>query len=527
MFTGRMFDRLSKLLNVALSERGLPLLLLGCAATSLFVFQNHTIGFDVGHSGWLSSGGLTLAKSLFTEGHLLMFFQRSVQANGQIVYEPYNRFSLFPFLIIGLAIRPFEPNLAWQVYVARQVMNVFFVLSILICFKSLRRLGRDPFLSLALALVVFSAAPLLYYSDMIFNETPTLFGFLLAFYLVVQNQTSDRPTGRLIGFSILALSLGWQPYAVFASWFLVDLFNWVRSRPFTLRHWGAFLKRPAAAALLVASLTGVTILAFQLLNEWTVVGGSLLNLPSVQSIVWRFGLAPAQAYTQVTDSLNWGNYFRAQVRNALVMMIPFTAVFPVDLTSTWCLGSTTLATGLLLAGKIVRWKDRPLRNYPVLMIFVLSLILWAVVMRNFVAFHNFQSMYYLGISITLFTLLSSYLNPAAARFAAIGLCVLFILNVRNMNQIKEFGAGNVNEITQEFQAIYDRLPDQSTVFIDGDRHQLGIGYHAVNFYLIHTYTASPATAEYVISANPLYNQAPLTNNPHINLFVNSSAPSSP
>ena len=79
-------------------------------------------------------------------------------------------------------------------------------------------------------------------------------------------------------------------------------------------------------------------------------------------------------------------------------------------------------------------------------------------------------------------------------------------------------------MTQEFQAIYDKLEEGSAVYVDGDRHQLGVGFHAVDFYLIHTYTASQASAEYVISANPFYNQDRLTDNPHINLFMNAKAP---
>ncbi len=207
------------------------------------------------------------------------------------------------------------------------------------------------------------------------------------------------------------------------------------------------------------------------------------------------------------------------------MTIPFATVLPVDPTAIMYSALMTLVTGLMLTHKIFRWKADPIRNAPILIIFILSGLLWAVVMRHFVAFHNFQSIYYIGLPIAIFTLLGSYLNPKVAKITAVAGALLFIVNVRTTNQLKDLLAANVNERTQEFQAIDNHLPAQSTVFIDGDRSQLGIGFHAVDYYLIQTYLASPAIADYIISANPLYNQFRLTNNPHVNLFLNLSSAS--
>ncbi|MEK7327971.1 MAG: hypothetical protein AAB217_22220 [Chloroflexota bacterium] len=514
---------LKKPLGFLASNRVLPALLLCFAAVSVFVFQSYTTGFDEGHHGFLSSHGMALAKSLFADGRLLMFIQRSVQEDGQIVVEPYNRFPLFPFLITGSAIRMFEPNLALQVYVARQVMNLFLALSMVVCFRMISELTQNAFLGVAIALIVFSSSPILYYGDMIFNDTPALFGFLLALFLVARSQTSRPPAGLLVLFPVLSVWMGWQPYTVFATWFLVDTLSWLGTNKWSPGNYRSVLARPSVMALAVAVTAGVAIMALQLIYEWAVVGGPLVEIPSIQSIIFRLGLAPTQSYEQYSDILDWGNFSRVQVRNALAMAVPFAGVLPFDLACTPCLLTMTLVGGLLLAGSVTRWKER-IRSYTVLLVFTLSGVLWAVLMKDFVAFHNFQSIYYIGLSITLFTLLSSYLNSSAARIIAVVVCLLFILNVRNINAIKQSAAQRANPVTQEFQAIYDKLEEGSAVYVDGDRHQLGVGFHAVDFYLIHTYTASQASAEYVISANPFYNQDRLTDNPHINLFMNAKAP---
>ena len=97
-------------------------------------------------------------------------------------------------------------------------------------------------------------------------------------------------------------------------------------------------------------------------------------------------------------------------------------------------------------------------------------------------------------------------------------CLLFIISVKNMNQLKEGAAPLVNPITKEFQEIYNQLPANSTVFIDGDRHRLGMAHHAVDFYLIKTFSASSVKADYVISDKLPHNLKQLTNNQHLNLF---------
>lgn len=56
------------------------------------------------------------------------------------------------------------------------------------------------------------------------------------------------------------------------------------------------------------------------------------------------------------------------------------------------------------------------------------------------------------------------------------------------------------------------------VYLDGDRHTLGIGYHAVDFYLAGSITAPQSEAAYVISENTNFAGVKLTANPHINLF---------
>lgn len=140
-----------------LFNKWLPVLLMASAGVSLFLFQNQQNGFGLGHHGFLSGHGLTLAKSLVTGEHpLLMFMEKQIQ-NDKVSYMVYDRFPVFPFLIIGLLTRLFEPDLALQIYVARQIMNTFLFLAMIVVFKMISEITRDKFMSLSITFVCFSS----------------------------------------------------------------------------------------------------------------------------------------------------------------------------------------------------------------------------------------------------------------------------------------------------------------------------------------------------------------------------------
>lgn len=67
------------------------------AILSIFVFQNYKNDFEAGHHGYLSSHGITLGKSLFSEGQFLMFYQKFLSDDGQITYIPTIDFRFFLF----------------------------------------------------------------------------------------------------------------------------------------------------------------------------------------------------------------------------------------------------------------------------------------------------------------------------------------------------------------------------------------------------------------------------------------------
>jgi len=513
---------LKKRLEFLLSEKVLTLLLLFLALISIFLLQNHKTGFEDGHHGFLSSHGITLAKSIFSGSRLLMFTEKSILEDGTISYDAYNRFPIFPFLIIGTALRAFEPNLAEQIYIARQIMNLFFVASIILSFLISYELLKNYFLSVSATLLVFSSYYMLYYNDMIFNDTPALFGFVLALFLTIKSHVQKHRLRTIVLLSIVSISMGWQPYAVFISWFLSETFHLFATKKKPISRFRRMTSQPSFIGLVSAILWGLTILGLQLFNEWSFVGGSFQEIPTIQKAFWRLGIMSEQSYAQHESVLEWSNFLADQLWRTVRMIIPFAEIFQVNLGSTRRLILLACVGGLILIVGLVTFRKK--FNPIMVTTFLMSGLIWAIPMHHFVAFHDFQSLFFVGFSLLFFIIVSLYINPKFIRVIALAICLMFVLSVRTMNVKKDAVAKTVNSITHEFQAIYDHLPKDSIVFVDGDRHRLGIGYHALDFYLINTYSASPDSAEYVISPDPAYNQNKVTNNEHINLFINSSEP---
>lgn len=153
-------------------------------------------------------------------------------------------------------------------------------------------------------------------------------------------------------------------------------------------------------------------------------------------------------------------------------------------------------------------------------IFILTGFIWAFPLRHFVAMHDFQSLYYIGIPIMFYITIHYCLRCVNIKPFSLIILVLFCFNIYYLNIQNRAVASLVNPVTLEFQKIYDTLPSHSTIYVDGDKTKLGIGFHAVNFYLAGHYFSSIQKAEYIISQNKIIEKMKLTDNQIINLFKN-------
>jgi hypothetical protein len=219
----------------------------------------------------------------------------------------------------------------------------------------------------------------------------------------------------------------------------------------------------------------------------------------------RLGALPAS---------HWGDFLRIQARRILLMLLPFD--MPFSKTGLW------MIRGMLLLGAVAVWRQ--LIEWRVVATLGLSGLMWAVFMRRFVAFHDFQSIYFIGLPLLLYSAIIIQIKFIRKTLvaSALAICITFVFITCVVHDgISKTRKRTANEpYIKEFQSIYEMLPPAATVFIAGDRTITGMAYHELDFYLIETIRVPEARADYVVSLDLHYNANRLTKNNFVNLFRN-------
>lgn len=499
------------------ADQWLPFVLLTLIGLCIFFTEPRDGGFVPG--GFYSSisvHGMVLSKNLLNNDSPLLMYMSKELKDGVKIYNAYNRFPVFPFLITGIVIYPFENDYFLQVYIARQLMNLFFFLSFIIVFKIVTKLLKNKYKSLIITILTFSSYYMLTYNNMIFNDIPALFGFVIALYCVIKTKDSKLKTSEILFYSVFPIMFGWQPFAVYITWFCIEstetLFP-IEKTSFKRKTFNLF-KQTSFKVVGISIITGIIILGLQLFNEWRIVGGSFWNLPSVGSLLWRTGIKSAAGYTQFLWLFEWFPFLSGLAHSITIMLIPFWPVFQVEPG----INASIFITVILIIYVFIRYlKNRVFEN-KILLIFLLSGLLWALPMRHFVALHEFQSIFYLGFVIGTYSILFSNLKFQVWKLLAFNITIFFLISIALSNHLKRPDF-QMKKISSQFIEINEHLPVNSKVYFDGDRSQeVSTIKYAIDFFLTKQWYVQLDEAEFVISKNPDFNAKKLTNNTEYNLF---------
>lgn len=389
---------------------------------------------------WLPLGGLLLALSaLFLFGGDRSYFYRSFhhdhnsamnlaqtanlrwpgvrfdevqrRRNGSLRHMVHNRFPIGGFLLIKLAILPFEGDFAAQILAARALMLTLFCAAAVLAYLSLHRLTGHRAVALGATLLAFSSYYMLYYSDMIWVETTVeVFAMLLAFHgMVVYEQ--NRRLAPLLATVCVALLLGWRVYAMLAPFLALGLASELR------RRWPSAGVRDLVVTALrsrytvvgaVALALGVGILAHNLAIERAVFQGhSVADLPSFNSFMRRLGLVDREQI--MGPALLWPNFLTEQLHRLGSMVLPYALPGPYDefgdlLWASAQRGSLAWLGGVALvltAGGLALARQRRM-----LAVLALSGPCWALPMRFQTAepVHDYEAVILVGLPLVFFAL---------------------------------------------------------------------------------------------------------------------------
>ena len=506
-----MLPNLKDLINRLFNSTSFPPTLLVIALVSVFVFQNDRDSFQPGHHGFLSSHGMTIAANLSPKHRFLMFDKMSREEDGTIRYNVYNRFPIGAFVTIRLLTLPFYNDLSMQISVARMLMNSFFVAAACFACLSIFRLTRSRWVAVTATLLAFSSYYCLYYNDMIFNDVPTLFGLLLTFHGMVVFVQDGRFTQLLIK-TCAGLFFGWQVYAMLLPFTVLgctkeliaslSVRSLVRSRFFIL----------GVSSLLF----GTAILTSNLAGEYLALHAPLRELPTFRMMLWRLGLADPESYDRCVRILNWPEFFKGQLGRIGRMSVPYILHCEYISKLLKALGGAVVVISLGGAVVVISLGGAAIARQRILIVsLVVSGLCWAIPMRHFVAFHDFQSIFYIGVPLAFFSMVALLVEKASkvlsVGFASTAL-LIFSLSCIHLNITKAAGADTEkNILTAEFQRIADHVGTHRTIFVDGDYRSIGGGRHAVGFYLAGNYfQPSAENAEFILSGSRIEGLSLLT-----------------
>ena len=470
------------------SRAWLPPAILLLALSSAFLFGSgeRSYFYRDGIHNWHSAKHLAIAENLSVERYFLMFYNQTLDADGKPAYEPYNRFPIGGYALIKLATLPFGESLSAKIYAARTLMLLCFASAAALAYLSLRRLASSRWIALTAALLAFSSAYCLYYSDIIQTEAMIdLFAIMLVFHGMAVFEQEGR-FRQLLAKTCMALLLGWHAYALLLPFIvfgltreLIKTRSSISTSPLSalcqLKRAALSLLRSRYLALgAVALIFGISVLTFNFTNEYFALNRetSLTELPSFKSMTKRTGAHPRLAIGHA-DYLSWPAFPERQFYRIGVMSLPYAfspsfVEYSTDAPHRLLVMLGIVVSGASLIGLLF------VRRYKILMAsLAVSGFCWGFQMRYATAFpwHNFEALFYIGVTLTLFSLVLLFLRRLSGERLIVALSVaallVFALSVLRMSQLNNANqAPELRESTiADSEIIRDMTRNGSAIFV--------------------------------------------------------------
>ena len=488
--------RLRTRLQFFTQPAALPVVLLLLALSTVFLFGNDRDSFyREGHHDWLTAQYLAQTVNLSLEHNFLPFVSRTLNADGKLRYVTYARWPVGSLVLGKLAILPFGEDFSAQIYAVRIVMLLLFSGSALLAYGSFARLIADRWVALVATLATFSSYYSLYYNDVYAPDViPALFGVMLTGHGMVRFVQEGHFRQFLMKACVSAL-LCWHVYALLLPYIVLSLVGQLikarSSVPARLdisgrfKHYGAALLAGRHLTLgAVTLLWGISILSFNVLNVYFALDKKLplTEVPLLKSLAARLGLAGEVFHDQL---LEWPAFLSYQFGCIAKMTFPFIANPFSDHNEPLATSVGIFILCICLVGATsVRVKHKVAHAA-----FIATGFCWSLPLRRFVVFHDFQSIFYIGISLTCISFVLLCIRKLSGRGGvqtlAVLMILLFVLSSAKMADVghDDNTARAKHEILEDFETIRN-IVDNHVVYIGSDQADPWFGAPLASTYFL-------------------------------------------
>jgi hypothetical protein len=522
--------------NRSCSERQTTSLTLRLAAWLLLIaalgvtlsLRARTRGFLPGHHGYQTALALSMAKNLDARHHYLMFTRKILNEKGEETLSPHNRLPIGSFLALAAVTRLCHGDPMKEIDAGKILMLLCFWGSLVASFLIVEKLTGRVWLAAGASLLAFSSYYMQYYDDMVFNDIPALFAFLLLLLGIVRCE-KDGKRELLYAATLLAIFLGWQGFAPLVAWCCLRLIPTLTSRGKRLSvRIGDLLRHPSTRALVAGMVWGASLLAWNLYNEKTATKTAFADLPSVRSIFFRVGLSGGVEEYPEYPELAWSRFLPGQARRLMKAIIP-TRPLHARIARWGDRGGGTakallgLAVGaFLLCLLAFLWRAKESRL--LWCVIAASGFFWTIPMRNFTPFHDFQSLFYVGFVLLFYAALLSPLPSRILPMAALVGLATFAYSSYDLNAVKqEEGRAGESRVV-DCATLRKVLGRDRKIQVGADAKEFSNELVQMRYYLAGNYFADPVVAELVLTTEKDFAARSLT--PHNEgLFLFAAAPS--
>ena len=413
---------------------------------ALIVFATQFAGAGFGdrpHHGWVSSHTLAIAGRATPENGFVGHARLFIDAEGALHYDYFDRYPPFFSAALG-ALTGLTNNLATKVWLARQVMHVILVLTMLFAWLLLRRLGLTPGLALVAATLSFSGPMLLYYGEMVHFDHPALLGMMLLLYVIARVKLEGRRRWLTLA-TLLAVSAGrgFVSLSVPGLWAACEAVALLRQRDRSpAQRLRAVLRHDATRMLLLGVVWSTALLGYNLAQEMARRDVPLEETSIVESIETRRpGAEPGPGGVQ--DVAGYAGLLAERLSR---WYLPLDGGSP----------PTALRWAVLPALALILFhlRSQPPPRRVVLLLTAFSGLLWLAVMSNLVPAHDYTTMHALGFALVFWLALMTRLRQQRLTGVLLALSLAVFLH---SNLAVEAQHGEHFRATAAYTEDYDRI----------------------------------------------------------------------
>ena len=438
-----------------------PKLLFLLLIVATVILQPFKVGFEPGHHGWVSAHVLSQISHASFANNFLGYTQEIMYRTG----VDYNYFDRYPIIFSGFShilLSPFWDDLSLYIYMARQWMNVLFLLTAWLVWRLTNKLS-SPEKALNLTILIISSALTIRYKDMIHFDQPAIIGCLLVMNGIADYELSGRK--KMLWMGVLIGPLLGRGYAVIfflAGWAVVRFISEYRKNRLIMPSLKAI-----PFIILISSIPLPTImLGANIYSESKIRNVSVLETSIVESAQHRLGFKEYIRDGKPIKNVSWPSYVSTQIGRSLDLITPYILYgFHVKNYKEKFLHYSSLLPKAIFQILIFVlflkffspfWLDLEIVTRRILTTMLLGGVAWLVIMKSLAAFHEYVTLYLFGLTFIVWMFLSDLMEKKQWNVRKIALAI-FISSL-SLNFIREtLVSQKVNWQSTEFQKVRDSI----------------------------------------------------------------------